>query len=358
MEAKGWDRIEYRTPRRSDPPPTDRGLPEAYVPHPASGYLLVRNDRSATSACPVITIMDGYGRKTESGATDFNIREVRPMKKKIVRVGLGILLLILIVLVVLFFSLDSIIKSQVQSRASAALGVPTSLQNASLNIFGGSLTLKGLKVANPPGYQGKYLLTMGTGIVTVDTGSLLSSTVQIPEIFLNNIHITLDESGLSSNLADVLANAHKYSASGSGTKGSAATQTSKSSSASGKRLAISRIVIPNCSVTLRLAAAKGTPGAGVTFQLHKIIINKPLDPNGRPLRLADLTSVILSQIAVQIAENSHLPQALSAALKGSSNLILNSLGKVIQGGAAVTKPIGKDIGNALNNIFHQGGSSK
>ena len=270
------------------------------------------------------------------------------MKKMLARIVLVILFLIVIAGVVVFFSIDGIIKSEVQSRAAQALGVPTYLQNASLNIFGGSLTLNGLAIANPHGYQGKYMLTMGTGTVTVDTGSLLKSTVEIPEIYLNNIHITLDQSGLASNLTDVLANAHKYSMASSG----------KTSSSGGKRLAIGRIVIPNCAVTLRLALAKGTPGAGVTFKLHQIIIKKPLDPNGRPLRLADLTTVILSQIAVQIARNSHLPQTLSAALKGSSNLILNSLGKVLQGGAADAKPIGKAVGNALNNIFHQGGSSK
>jgi hypothetical protein len=280
------------------------------------------------------------------------------MKKTIARIILAVLVLIVIAVVVVYFSIDGIIKSQVQARATEALGVPTYLQNASLDIFGGSLTLNGLVVANPPGYQGKYLLTMGTGTVTVDTGSLLKSTVQIPEIYLNNIHITLDQSGLTSNLTDVLASAHKYSMASSSTTNPAGGQKTAPSASGGKRLAIGEIVIPNCSVTLRLALAKGTSGAGVTFQLHKIIIKKPLDPNGRPLRLADLTTVILSQIAVQIAQNSHLPQTLSAALKGSSNLILNSLGQVLQGGSAATKPIGKAVGNVLNNIFHQGGSSK
>ena len=283
------------------------------------------------------------------------------MKKMLARIVLITLFLIIIVVMIGFFSIDGIIKNQVQVRASSALGVPTYLQNASLNIFGGSLTLNGLAVTNPAGYQGKYLLTMGTGAVTVNTSSLLSQTIQIPEIYLDDVHITLDESGLSSNLADVLANAHKYSKvttssapAGTGTK----TSGSSASAAGGKRLAIGEIVIPNCAVTLRLALAKGTNGAGVTFKLHKIIIKKPLDPNGRPLRLADLTTVILSQIAMQIAQNSHLPQALSQALKGSSSLILHSLGNVLQAGASGAKPIGKDIGNALNNIFHQGGSTK
>lgn len=283
------------------------------------------------------------------------------MKNILARAVLIILFLIIIIVIVGFFSIDGIIKNQVQVRASSALGVPTYLQNASLNIFGGSLTLNGLAVANPSGYQGKYLLTMGTGAVTVNTGSLLSKTIQIPEIYLDNVHITLDQSGLSSNLAEVLANANKYSK-GSTSSASAGTTpktgTSSTSAAGGKRLAIGEIVIPNCAVTLRLALAKGTNGAGVTFQLHKIIIKKPLDPNGRPLRLADLTAVILSQIAMQIAQNSHLPQALSQTLKGSSSLILHSLGNLLHAGASGAKPIEKDIGNALNNIFHQGGSGK
>ena len=242
------------------------------------------------------------------------------MKKTIARIILAVLVLIVIAVVVVYFSIDGIIKSQVQARATEALGVPTYLQNASLDIFGGSLTLNGLVVANPPGYQGKYLLTMGSGTVTVDTGSLLKSTVQIPEIYLNNIHITLDQSGLTSNLTDVLANAHKYSMASSSTTNPAGGQKTAPSASGGKRLAIGEIVIPNCSVTLRLALAKGTSGAGVTFQLHKIIIKKPLDPNGRPLRLADLTTVILSQIAVQIAQNSHLPQSRLRGRRATSTM--------------------------------------
>jgi len=282
------------------------------------------------------------------------------MKKLVARVVLITLFVIIIVLVVGFLSIDGIIKNQVQVRASAALGVPTYLQNASLNIFGGSLTLNGLAVANPAGYQGKYLLTMGTGEVMVNTGSLLSSTIEIPEIYLNNIHITLDQSGLTSNLAEVLANAHKYSAAATSPapSGSAGAAKAPAATAGGKRLAIGEIVIPKCSVTLRLALAKGTKGAGVTFNLQKIVIKKPLDANGRPLRLADLTTVILGQIAMQIAQNSHLPQTLSRALTASSNLIVHSLGSLLKGATNGAKPIGKDIGNALNNIFHPGGSGK
>lgn len=283
------------------------------------------------------------------------------MKKMVARIVLIALFIIIIVALVGFFSIDGIIKDQVQSRASAALGVPTYLQNASLNILGGSLSLNGLVVANPPGYQGKYLLTMGTGTVSVDTGSLLSKTIQIPEIYLDNIHITIDQSGLSSNLTDVLANAQKYSkasAASAPAQSTPKTNSSSTSSKGGKRLAIGEIVIPKCSVTLQLAVAKGTSGAGVTFNLQKIIIKKPLDPDGRPLRLADLTTVILGQIAMQIAQNSHLPQTLSKAFKSSSNLILHSLGNVLQDGASGVKPIGKDIGNALHNLFHQGSSAK
>ncbi len=277
--------------------------------------------------------------------------------KILARIILLFLFLVVIIAAVGYLSIDGIIKSQVQTRATAALGVQTLLQNANLNVFGGTLTLNGLAVANPPGFPGPYLLTMGTGTITVNTGTLLSSTIQIPEIYLDNVQINVDQSGLSSNLGDVLANANKYSAaSGATNKSGKPSPTAKSSG--GRRLAIGEIVIPKCAVTLQMAVAKGTPGAAVTFNLHQIVIKKPLDANGRPLRLADLTTVIVGQIAQQIAQNPHLPSALGNAIGNSSNVILRGIGNVLKSGGNAATPLGKAMGNTLNKLFHSGGSAK
>ena len=74
------------------------------------------------------------------------------MHKKLRKSLVYVILLALVLIAAVWFSIDGILRSQIQSRATAALGTKTTLADAQLSILGGSLALTGLTVDNLKGY--------------------------------------------------------------------------------------------------------------------------------------------------------------------------------------------------------------
>ncbi len=122
------------------------------------------------------------------------------MHKKLRKALVYVILLVLVLIVAVWFSMDGILRSEIQSRATAALGTKTTLAGVHLSILGGSLTLSGLTVDNLKGYTAPHLLTMQSCGATVNLHSLLTNTVVIKLITIEGLHISVDQSGLSNNL--------------------------------------------------------------------------------------------------------------------------------------------------------------
>jgi len=60
--------------------------------------------------------------------------------KWIKRIVIAVIALVIVALGIVYFSINAIIRSAVQTQASASLNVPTTLDSARLAIFGGSLS--------------------------------------------------------------------------------------------------------------------------------------------------------------------------------------------------------------------------
>src|SRR5687768_14766271 len=95
-----------------------------------------------------------------------------PMKK-IILISTGVLLVLLVVGVLIVFSrIDSIVHSTVEREGTAQLDLATTLEDADVSIFGGSLTLDQLAIANPEGYSAPIMFELGQVNVDVSYGDL------------------------------------------------------------------------------------------------------------------------------------------------------------------------------------------
>lgn len=128
------------------------------------------------------------------------------MKKWILRLGLAVVALVIVGLVVVFFSLNSIVKKGVETVGPKLTQVEIKLGGVNLSPFSGSGQLSDLFVGNPEGFKTPSAIKIGSVKVAVDVGSLMSDTIKIKEINLQAPEITL-EGGLSgNNLSKILAN--------------------------------------------------------------------------------------------------------------------------------------------------------
>lgn len=125
--------------------------------------------------------------------------------KKIILISVGVLVLLVVVgVAVLFARIDGIIKSTVEREGTSQLDLSTTLQDADLSIFGGSLTLDELAIANPEGYTAPIMFELGQVNVGVSYGDLTDTPVRVKTISINSPRLVIERSGEGlANLAKI-----------------------------------------------------------------------------------------------------------------------------------------------------------
>ena len=97
-----------------------------------------------------------------------------------------------------------LIKIGVERGASSALKVDVKLKSVSVHPFAGKVELEDLSVHNPAGYQSPILMQLGGGRAAVNIGSLMSDKVEMEYLVLDNIELTIEQKGFSTNLNEIL----------------------------------------------------------------------------------------------------------------------------------------------------------
>ncbi len=274
------------------------------------------------------------------------------MKKRLRQILIIGLLLIFVLVLALWFSIDGIIRQQVDVRATAALGVKTTLDQVTLNVFGGSLTLKGMNIANPAGFTDPSLVNMQSCSVTVNLHSLLTPTVKINTIAVNGLTMSLDINGLNTNLSTVLNNIKTNTASPAGSTAAApATQTATQKTASGgKALAVEKVVLTNIKVIIRAGLLPGQSGVPITVVIPRLVLNQPTNPNGRPLRIADLFGQVLSAVALEAAKSPSIPSPVRDSLQTAGNILAGGGRGLLNSAGKLGQSLGKGVNQTVNTF--------
>ena len=257
--------------------------------------------------------------------------------------GIVVVLLVLIAVVAILINVfgDRALKIGIERGAEQALQVGVRLNDASLSIFGGKLNLNGLEIDNPQGYQHPTLMTLGNTFVAVNIKSLMSDTVEIDQIVLDSISLTIEQKGLTNNLQEILNNLPKSDA---------------PAAKSGKNLRIKELQINGVEVNAKLLPV---PGRADTVKLKlapMILTNLGTDED---LNVTELTAIVLAAIVKGVAEQGKdlLPiDMINDLSKGVLDVGTEALrqatdvGKGILDGAG---DIGKGAGEAIRGLFQK-----
>ncbi len=134
------------------------------------------------------------------------------MFKKIV---LAALVIVVVALVVAYFVRNLLVAKAVEAGSTYALGVPTQLGSASLQIRGGSLQLNNFAVDNPSGFNTKDFMTLKRGMVAVDAGSVLDPEVKVDSLIIDGVTLNLEQIDRRGNYQVLLDNIKKLDLSSS-----------------------------------------------------------------------------------------------------------------------------------------------
>jgi len=69
--------------------------------------------------------------------------------KWVIRIAAAVVVLVVVAIVIVIFSLNSIVRAEVERQSAASLNVPTTLAAAELAILGGNVSLTDLEIGSP-----------------------------------------------------------------------------------------------------------------------------------------------------------------------------------------------------------------
>ncbi len=165
-------------------------------------------------------------------------------------------LLAFIALLVLSMSINALVKGGVETMGPKVLGVPITLEDVDISLLSGGTDIRAsldqLIIKNPEGYETDYAFSLPTIRVRVDRDSVLTDTVVIKEILIENPAITFEGSLLGSNLGDIQDNVKRSTQSDSDDKTEEKTEKQKDGKEAEKNIHIKLVTMKNAKINLSL----------------------------------------------------------------------------------------------------------
>jgi hypothetical protein len=228
------------------------------------------------------------------------------MKPVKILIGLAALLVVLVLggVLVGFTMIDSLVRKGVEKGGTYALGVPTELASADVGVFGGTVALAGLRIANPEGFKGDAFLTLGDGGLAVSLGTLRQDVVEVPSLSLTNIDLHLERAGEQANYQVILDNLKRFES------GDAPTPKEGEG---GKRFIIRKVEIRDVAAHIQLIPLGGELST-IEVVVPEVILTDVGADN--PLKLGELMNVVTQALLSTIAANANgaLPEDLAREL--------------------------------------------
>lgn len=237
-------------------------------------------------------------------------------------------LLILIVLIIggAYIYMNTYFKSDAAAFASKITGTNVAITAVTIDPFNGTVSLRGLDVGNPSGYQSANAIELGEIYSNVDFKSLLSQKIIINEVSLDGADIYYELKGNVDNIRALMSNVTTNSS-----KLSSAS-ASKSSSPS-KDFVIKKLNITNSNLVL--AANLFGLAESKTIAVDNIAVTNVTKSNSKAV-----AKQVAKQLTNQIAEALVREKADKYINKYSDKLNLK-----------VNDAVGDAIGSKLKNLF-------
>lgn len=118
----------------------------------------------------------------------------------------GIIGLLLVAFLALTFSLDYLVRSGIESTGSAMFKTEVTVDNVSISPFSGSGTIEGLRVRNPEGFESDYAIVMESFELSLDVGTLLSDTLVVNRILIDEPAVSVIQKVPENNLRMLMRN--------------------------------------------------------------------------------------------------------------------------------------------------------
>ena len=255
---------------------------------------------------------------------------------KLLKILGALVVLLLIALLVAGLFIDGIAKSAIETAATEALGVRTTVGSCHVGLLRGTFKLEELRVANPEGFGSDPFLTLKEGGVAVSAGSLREEVVELPELTLDGTRLQIVQNAGGSNYGKILDNLERFQG----------PSTEPASESEGKRFIIRTLRLTDVKVTVVPDAKLGLKA--LDLPIDRIELKDVGSDSNKGVLLSELTGIIVKAILERAVGTGQLPAMIQGALGGK----LGELEQAIQG--EVKKKLddaAKDVTNRLKGLI-------
>lgn len=272
--------------------------------------------------------------------------------KKIKRLLAVLLLLVIAAALVVAVYIDSIAKTAVEQGGALALGAPTTLTDADVQVTRGRFEMAGLHIANPhnENFETPHFLTLGAGELEISLLSLMQSTVEVPMLSLDQLEVVVEKKDGKTNLDVIMANIGKLGGKDDGAP--------KPADESGKRFKVKLVRVTGTRLLLA-SAPLGSPEKPYLIEVPEIVLHDVGSDTDKGVLIKELTGVLVAAVMRSIVENAGdaIPAAALNTLKGSldklgdfGKLSTELIGGVKDLGAGALGEAAKGVGESLEKI--------
>ncbi len=245
------------------------------------------------------------------------------MKKILLVLGLGGLIVVIAAYIGVAYFLGSMVKAGVNNFAPKLTQSKVELAGAKLSPLTGSGTLSGLTVANPAGWSEGNAFSLGAVHVDVEPMSIFGDHIVINEISIDRPVFNYETKIVSSNIKDLLENIQEFT--GSGAK-PAETKDGKPI-----KFVVKKISLTNAQATL------GAGGAALPIPLPPVTMENIGVAAG---------GITADQLAGEIMKN-----VLGSIVSGTAKALTQVGGTAGAASVEKTKEAAKQATDAIKGLF-------
>ena len=265
--------------------------------------------------------------------------------KKGLLIGGGLLVVIIIAgVITLLSSLDSLIKTAVETVGTEVAGVNVTLDKAEVSATSGKGSLSGLNVGNPDGFETDRAFNLGEISVTLDTATVTSDPVVIKEIVIAGPKVTYEVGGSGSNIDAIKRNVEAFMKANGGDGSS-----SSSGGGEGPKLVIEHLYVRGGEISISATFLGGKTMTTPLPDIHLTDIGK--DKGGASP--GEIASQLIDKMtagagsAVGALDIEGMKSAVTDAVSGGTD----AAKKALEEGTSGAEGALKDAGGALKNLL-------
>jgi hypothetical protein len=271
------------------------------------------------------------------------------MKKLVIRLIIGLVLLVILGVVAVIFLLDGAVKAGVEKVGPRLTGVDMKLESASVSLLSGKGSIKGLVVGNPAGFKTPWAMRAAGASLALEPRSLLSDKIVIRSIKLEAPEVTFEFAAdpRANNLSKILSNVQGAtsgtSPAGPGKETEPPAQPAPSSQPAAtkpaKKLQVDEFLITGAKVRLNSSILGGELASAAVGDIHLNDLGK--GPDG--ITSAELAALVLGALetaGIKAAAGTmtdinkgalYIPKNLGAPGSNTLNKAAKGLGDLLKG---------------------------